>query len=284
MDEALVMKKNASLSAGTLVARLMLIVAGLSALVPVLWTFLNSFKNRVDIVSAVPKFFFTPTLENYAYVLGRDAVAQGLINSILVVGAAVIIGAVLGLPAAYALARYPLRWADDIQFFVLSMRFLPPVAVAIPLMVIWLQLELYDTRFALIVTYTLLTLSTVIWLAIPAFKAVPKEVEEAGRVDGYGPYAIFFRVSLPIAARSLIGAIAFGFVLVWNEFLIALMLTTSDAKTLPIVASELSQLGRDVPWGILNASVILLSVPPLLMVGVLSGFLNAAFKRKREAA
>jgi multiple sugar transport system permease protein len=91
-------------------------------------------------------------------------------------------------------------------------------------------------------------------------------------------------VSLPIAARSLVGAIAFGFVLVWNEFLIALMLTTSDAKTLPIVASELSQLGRDVPWGILNASVILLSVPPLLMVGVLSGFLNAAFKRKREAA
>jgi multiple sugar transport system permease protein len=284
MDEALVMKKTPSFSAGTLLARLVLIVAGLSALVPVLWTFINSFKNRVDIVSAVPKFIFTPTLENYAYVLGREAVAQGLVNSILVVGAAVAIGAVLGLPAAYALARYPLRWADDIQFFVLSMRFLPPVAVAIPLMVIWLQLELYDTRFALIVTYTLLTLSTVIWLAIPAFKAVPKEVEEAGRVDGYGPYAIFFRVSLPIAARSLIGAIAFGFVLVWNEFLIALMLTTSDAKTLPIVASELSQLGRDVPWGILNASVILLSVPPLLMVGVLSGFLNAAFKRKREAA
>jgi multiple sugar transport system permease protein len=284
MDEALVMKKNASLSAGTLLARLVLIGAGLSALVPVLWTFLNSFKNRVDIVSAVPKFFFTPTLENYAYVLGREAVASGLINSIVVVGSAVAIGAVLGLPAAYALARYPLRWADDIQFFVLSMRFLPPVAVAIPLMVIWLQLELYDTRIALIVTYTLLTLSTVIWLAIPAFQAVPKEVEEAGRVDGYGPYAIFFRVSLPIAARSLIGAIAFGFVLVWNEFLIALMLTTSDAKTLPIVASELSQLGRDVPWGILNASVILLSVPPLLMVGVLTGFLNAAFKRKREAA
>ncbi|PLC07648.1 sugar ABC transporter permease [Variovorax sp. RO1] len=269
---------------GTLLARLALIAAGLSAFVPVLWTFLNSFKNRVDIVSSVPKFFFTPTLDNYLYVLNREAVGAGLVNSIVVVGAAVIIGALLGLPAAYALARYPLRWGNDIQFFVLSMRFLPPVAVAIPLMVIWLQLELYDTRVALIATYTLLTLSTVIWLAIPAFKAVPKEVEEAGRVDGYGPYAIFFRIALPIAARSLVGAIAFGFVLVWNEFLIALMLTTSEAKTLPIVASELSQLGRDVPWGILNASVILLSLPPLLMVGVLSGFLNAAFKRKREAA
>ena len=73
---------------------------------------------------------------------------------------------------------------------------------------------------------------------------------------------------------------AFAFVLVWNEFLIALMLTTSDAKTLPIVASELTQLGRDVPWGILNASVVLLSIPPLLLIGILSGLLNNAFRRK----
>jgi multiple sugar transport system permease protein len=205
MDEALVMKKKSSCSRPARCSRGWCSSSRvLSALVPVLWTFINSFKNRVDIVSAVPKFFFTPTLENYAYVLGREAVAQGLVNSILVVGAAVAIGAVLGLPAAYALARYPLRWADDIQFFVLSMRFLPPVAVAIPLMVIWLQLELYDTRFALIVTYTLLTLSTVIWLAIPAFKAVPKEVEEAGASTATGPTRSSFacRCRLPRARWS----------------------------------------------------------------------------------
>jgi multiple sugar transport system permease protein len=132
----------------------------------------------------------------------------------------------------------------------------------------------------MIVTYTLLTLATVIWLSVPGFQRVPREVEEAARVDGYGPYAIFFRIAVPIASRSLIGAIAFSFVLVWNEFLIALMLTTSDAKTLPIVASELTQLGRDVPWGILNASVVLLSIPPLLLIGILSGMLNSAFRRK----
>ena len=80
----------------------------------------------------------------------------------------------------------------------------------------------------------------------------------------------------------LIGAIVFSFVLVWNEFLIALMLTTSDAKTLPVVASEMTQLGRDVPWGILNASVILLSLPPLLFLGVLSSFLNSALKTRNQ--
>ena len=265
---------------GRWIARAVLALAACSAVVPVLWTFINSFKNRVDIVTSVPKFIFTPTLDNYLYVLGRESVIGGLFNSVVIVGTSVLLGALLGLPAAYALARYPMRWAKDIEFFVLSIRFLPPVAVAIPLMVIWLELGLYDTRIALITTYTLTTLATTIWLAIPAFKAVPPEVEEAAVVDGYGPYAVFFRIALPISAKALIGAIAFSFVLVWNEFLIALMLTTSDAKTLPIVASELSQLGRDVPWGILNASVILLSLPPLLMIGVLSGLLNSAFKKK----
>jgi len=255
-------------------------LAAAMAVIPALWTLLNAFKNRVDIVTPVPLLIFQPTLDNFMYVLSRGSVAAGLVNSILISAASVLIGMVLGLPAAYAVARYPLKWADDIQFFVLSLRFLPPVAVAIPLMVIWLNLGLYDSRTAMIATYTLLTLSTIVWLAVPAFKRVPKEVEEAAIVDGYGPYAIFFLVALPIASRSLLGAVALSFELVWNEFLIALMLTTSDAKTLPIVASELTQLGRDVPWGILNASVILLSLPPLLFIGVLSGFLNSVIKKK----
>ena len=264
---------------GRLITKIAVYCVAAFAIIPVAWTLLNAFKNRIDIVTPVPMFFFTPTLDNFAYVLGRESVLAGLLNSILISGTAVLIGAILGLPAAYAVARYPMKWANDIQFFVLSLRFLPPVAVAIPLMVIWLDLDLYDTRLSLIVTYTLMTLSTTVWLAIPAFQRVPKEVEEAAIVDGYGPYAVFFLIALPIASRSLMGAIAFSFVLVWNEFLIALMLTTSDAKTLPIVASELTQLGRDVPWGILNASVILLSLPPLLFISVLSGFLNTIVKK-----
>jgi multiple sugar transport system permease protein len=261
------------------IAQFVLVAAAAIAVVPVLWTFLNALKNRVDIVSPVPVLIFTPTLDNFLYVLGRQSVIGGLLNSIIISGFAVLIGVVLGLPTAYALARYPLRWANDIQFFVLSLRFLPPVAIAVPLMAIWLDLGLYDTRLSMVITYSLLTISTIIWLAVPGFKRVPKEVEEAATVDGYGHYAIFFLIALPVASRSLIGAVAFSFVLVWNEFLVALMLTTSDAKTLPIVASELTQLGRDVPWGILNASVILLSLPPLLFIFVLNRFLNTIVKK-----
>jgi len=249
----------------------------LIVLLPLAWTLLNAFKITADLLTPVPKLFFSPTLDNIAYVLGRDSVLDALINSLIVCLSAVAIGLVLGLPGAYAVARHSNRITKEIQFFVLTLRFLPPVAVAIPLMVIWLNFGIYDTRIGMIIAYALITISVTMWLAIPGFASVPPEVEEAARVDGYGPYAVFFRVALPVAGKSLLGALAFSFVLVWNEFLLALMLTTSSAKTLPIVASEMSQLGMSVPWGILNAAVVLLSLPPLLLLGLLSSFLNRAF-------
>ena len=264
---------------GRLLGYTVLGFAGFMAVFPMVWTVLNALKDNVDIITRTPKFIFTPTLANIEYILGRESVLQGVTNSVIVCAAAVAIGLVLGLPAAYSVARYPNRWAADIQFFVLSIRFLPPVAVAIPLMVIWLQIGFYDSLVALIVTYSLLTISVAMWLAIPAFQRVPKEIEEASFIDGYGAYATFWKVALPVAARTLVGAVAFSFVLIWNEFLMALMLTSGNAKTLPIVASELSQQGMNVPWGILNASVVLLSLPPFLFLGAFGGLLNATFRK-----
>jgi multiple sugar transport system permease protein len=274
------LEKAESMTASRIFGRAFLFLMAGVVLFPVFWTLLSAFKQNVDLLTPTPKLFFAPTLDNIAYVLGRPSVLQALINSLIICSVSVLIGIVLGLPAAYAVARYPNRWTEEIQFFVLSLRFLPPVAVAIPLMVIWLNLGLYDTKLALIVTYSLLTISITIWLAIPGFQRVPKEIEEAARVDGYGPYAVFFRVALPVAMRALLGALAFSFVLIWNEFLMALMLSTSNAKTLPIVASEMSQLGMNVPWGILNAAVVLLSLPPLLLLGLLSSFMNSMFSNK----
>ena len=152
-------------------ARIVIALAAVSVVVPILWTLLSGFKNRVDIVTPTPMLIFTPTLENFAYVLERESVRTGLLNSIIVSECSVLIGAALGLPCAYAVARYPMRFAHDIQIFVLSLRFLPPVAVAIPLIIIWLDVGLYDTRIALIVTYSLLTLATTIWLASSRLQA-----------------------------------------------------------------------------------------------------------------
>lgn len=250
------------------------------ALFPVLWALLNSLKELMDIVSPTPRFLFRPTLDNYRQVLQTPEVLSGLYNSILVVGSAVGLGALLGVPAAYAIARYPFRRRDDVQFFVLSLRFLPPVAVAIPLMAIWIDLGVYDTRFSLIVTYLLTTLSTIIWLSIPAFQRVPREVEEAAVIDGYGPYAVFWRIALPIASKTLLGGVVFSFVLVWNELMMALTLTSQQAATLPVIAATFTSMGQEVPWGVVNASTVLLALPPLVFLGLLSQLLNSMLKRR----
>nr|WP_211442147.1 carbohydrate ABC transporter permease [Collimonas humicola] len=250
------------------------------ALFPVLWALLNSLKELMDIVSPTPRFLFRPTLDNYRQVLHTPEVLSGLYNSILVVGSAVALGALLGVPAAYAIARYPFRRRDDVQFFVLSLRFLPPVAVAIPLMATWIDLGVYDTRFSLIVTYLLTTLSTIIWLSIPAFQRVPREVEEAATIDGYGPYAVFWRIALPIASKTLLGGVVFSFVLVWNELMMALTLTSQQAATLPVIAATFTSMGQEVPWGVVNASTVLLALPPLVFLGLLSQLLNSMLKHR----
>lgn len=252
----------------------------LVAVFPLLWALLNSLKTLLDIVTPTPRFIFTPTLENYRQVVGSPEVLVGLANSALIVGSAVLLGTIMGVPAAYVIARYHVPGKRDIQFFLLSLRFLPPVAVAIPLIAIWVDLGLYDTRFSMVVTYLLTTLSTITWLSIPVFQRMPREIEEAATLDGYGPYAVFWKIALPNCATTLLGGIIFSFVLVWNELMIALALTSSNSATLPVVASAFTSMGQEVPWGVINASTVLLALPPLIFVGVLSRLLNSMLKGK----
>lgn len=227
--------------------RVLLAVLIIVALGPILWTVLSAFKELRDIVTPVPKIFFTPTLDNFATILRNPTIRDGLVNSMIVVSAAVLVGAMLGIPAAHTLARYARRWGDDVQFFVLSLRFMPPVAIALPFIVIYLDLGIYDTLFGLVLVYLITTISTVIWLAVPAFERVPRQIEEAAAMEGCGPAEIFWRFSLPIAAPSLFGALVFTFVLVWNELLLALTLAAQKA-TLPVVAASITSLGKEVPW------------------------------------
>lgn len=247
------------------------------ALFPVLWTLLGSFKTLKDIVTPVPVFVFTPTLGNYASVLATPAVQLGLMNSVIVVGGALGVGMLLGIPAAHALARHVTRFKEDAMFYVLSLRFMPPVAIAIPFIALYLKLGINDTRFSLILTYCLTTISTIIWLGVPAFEQVPREIEEAAGLEGYSDFAVFWRVSLPVALPSLVGAVLFTFIITWNELLIALALTSQNF-TLPVVAASFTTLGMEVPWGVINASTILLAIPPFLFIGVIMRFVNRFFR------
>lgn len=258
---------------GNIIVRFLIIFMVIIAVLPILWTALGALKKLRDIVTPVPKLFFSPTFENFATVLQNPAIRDGLVNSVLVVSIAVLIGALLGIPAAYTLARHARRIGNDYQFFVLSLRFMPPVAIAIPFILIYLELGIYDTLFGLVLVYLITTISTVIWLAVPAFERVPLNIEEAAQMEGCTPFEVFYKFALPIAAPSLFGAVVFTFVLVWNELLLALTLAAQNA-TLPVVAASITSLGKEVPWGVINAATILLVLPPLVFIGMLMGVIN----------
>lgn len=249
------------------------------AFFPLYWTLTGALKLPRDI-SSTPVFIFTPTLDHFFHVLTNPQLLEGLLNSAIIVGSSVGIGVILGVPAAYILSSYNLKLKENFQFYVLSIRFLPPIAIVIPFISIWLNLGLLDTRFALTVTYLIISLSTIIWLSVPSFEQVPTECEEAAVLEGCSPFEVFYKISLPIAFPTLLGGFVFTFILLWNELLIALALTSNSAKTLPVAAQALTTLGYQIPWGRVNAVAIILSLPPLIFIGILNQLLNTYIGKK----
>jgi len=249
------------------------------AIFPIYWTAIGSFKLVRDIVTPIPKFIFTPTLSNYVQVMNIADIRGGLINSIIVVSGAASLGFILGVPAAYVFARFPFKRRDDLQFWVLSLRMMPPVAIVIPFISIWIGLGLFDTYISLIITYLLISLPIVIWLSIDCFRNVPIECEEAAMVEGCSYLQVFYRIALPIAGPTLVGGLLFSFILIWNEFFLAFVLT-SEKMTLPVAAASFAMVGMEIPWGLICASICVLSVPPLVLASIFSKFLQSYFLPK----
>lgn len=248
------------------------------AIAPIVWMFISSLKSKVDIISYPPKLLFKPTLENYRRILSIPTILRGFRNSVIIVPVSLLIGFALGAPVGYIFARMPFRGKEDLRFFVLTMRFMPPVAVAIPFFAIWLRLRMLDVQQALIFTYLIISLPTMIWLTIECFRRVPIECEEAAHLEGCTQFQVFSRIALPLALPSLLGMSMFVFVLLWNEFFFAFLLTSNRAITMPVASASFAVVGMEVPWGQICASIILLSIPPLILSYFFVRFLPFFFK------
>ena len=178
---------------------------------------------------------------------------------------------VLGSCAAYGLSRFRYRFGfmrnPDISFFFLSQLILPPVVLALPFLVLYKELALLDTRIGLILLYTLTVLPIVIWIMRDQFSSIPVELEEAALVDGLSIWGAFLTIVLPIALPGMVAAFILSLVLTWNEYFFAALLTSTDAKTLPVmVASQTGSQG--INWwsmAALSAAAIL----PLVVIGIL---------------
>lgn len=260
-----------------------LVIWAFVSLFPIYWTITTSFKVAKDVQLGhlVPWVDFQPNWLGWRG-LGlspdtfggtstvRDEFLLRFTNSVVMGLGASALAVILGSLAAYGLSRfqYKFLWMrnKDISFFFLSQLILPPVVLALPFLVLYKELALLDTHFGLTMLYTLTVLPIVIWIMKDQFDTIPTELDEAAQVDGLGPWGTFLRIILPIALPGMVAAFILSLILCWNEYFFAALLTSTDAKTLPVlVASQTGSQG--INWWSM-AAVSTAAIAPLVVIGI----------------
>jgi multiple sugar transport system permease protein len=232
-------------------------------LFPIIWTILTSFKEKRMVYQIPPVVIFSPIFENYISLFSKYPFAQYFINSGIVALVTTFIGIIIGAAAAFSIARFN-TGGDFIKKWVLNNRTMPTVVVLIPFFMIAQKLGAFDKYTSLIVAYLTFLLPFCIWMLIPFFEAIPKDMEEAALVDGANLYQTLFYIVLPISAPGIAATAILSFLYSWNEFLFALILTGKNTRTLPIgVANFMTQLG--IEYGEMSAAVSLMIIPVIIL-------------------
>ena len=253
------------------------------SLFPIFWTISTSFKVAIDITKGhiVPWWQYQPNWKGWRSLgLSPDTIGissstrteflKRFLNSTYVSIGASLAAVVIGSLAAYGLSRFTYKfgpWRNkDISFFFLSQLILPPVALAMPFLILYKELALLDTRTGMTLVYTLMVLPIVIWIMRDQFGSIPIELEQAAMVDGSTVWGAFMRIVLPIALPGLVAAFILSVVLCWNEYFFAALLTSSKATTLPVmVASQTGSQG--INWWSM-AALSTAAIAPLALIGV----------------
>jgi multiple sugar transport system permease protein len=277
--------------AGTLV-----VIYALVSMIPLFWIFATGLKTPPDSISYPPKVVFEPSLEGYCnlfttrtrqtkeYIeaLGapstvcdeitrdRDMVIAGasnyaprFINSIVIAFGSTLLAVLLGTLSAYAFSRFKIPLADDLLFFILSTRMMPPIAVAIPIYLMYRELGFSDTALGMILLYTAVNVSLAVWLLKGFIDEIPREYEEAAMIDGYTRLQAFFKVVLPQAATGIAATAIFCLIFAWNEYAFAVLLTSGNAQTAPpFIPTIIGEGGMD--WPAVGGGTTLFLIPILV--------------------
>jgi multiple sugar transport system permease protein len=275
--------QRGGLLAGWILTYAALIFWAFVCLFPIYWTVSTSFKTAPDVMQGalLPWVDFEPARLGWRSLglshdtIGRTSTVraeflQRFANSVVSSVSASFLAVWIGSLAAYGLSRFSYRFGPmrnkDIAFFFLSQLILPPVVLALPLLVLYKELALLDTRVGLILLYTLMVLPIVVWVMRDQFSAIPIELEEAALVDGLSVWGAFLRIVLPLALPGMVAAFILSLVLCWNEYFFAALLTSTGAKTLPVmVASQTGSQG--INWWSM-AALSTAAIAPLVLVGI----------------
>ena len=232
-------------------------------LMPYVWLILTSFKTRVDAFSIPPKFVFKGTLSNYREAFIEKGMLKNLRNSIIIMLATVAISISLGLPSAYAFSRFPTKWDKILSNYLLGTRFTPFVVLALPLYLMMSKLGLLNTYTGIIIAHVAFNLPFVVWMMRGFYDAVPKEIDEAARVEGMSWFRIFLQIDTPLAKGGVAATSVFCAINSWNEFLMALILTGRNTTTMPVAVPGLLT-PQGTIWGQIAAVGTVITIPVLI--------------------
>lgn len=230
-------------------------------LVPLLWMLSASFKTIVDIMNPKKMFVFTPTIKNYIEVFTKYSFLKPIINSLIVSIGATVLACLFGLPAAYAIARYK---QNKLSLIILAVRIIPAITFLVPWYIIFSKLKMTGTYTSLIMANLLVSLPLIVWIVTPYFGSIPKELEEAAFIDGSSVFNSFIRIMIPLSAPGIFTAAILSFIYAWNNFLFALILSSSSTKTLPMAVFNFISY-TSVNWGGLMAAAVVITGPVIIV-------------------
>ena len=275
------------------IAGLLVVTYALITIMPLLWIISTGFKTQNDAIAYPPEVLFEPTLEGYVNlfttrtrqteedleanppetwyeeivhargmaIVGPSRYGERFLNSVVIGFGSTFLSVFLGTLAAYAFSRYRIPLKDDLLFFILSTRMMPPIAVAIPIFLMFRGLGLSDTHAGMILLYTAVNLSLSVWLLKGFIDEIPREYEEAALIDGYTRFQAFYKVVLPQAATGIASTAIFCLIFAWNEYAFAVLLTSGNAQTAPpFIPTIIGVTGQDWPAVAAGATIFLVPV------------------------
>ncbi|HSV56484.1 MAG TPA: carbohydrate ABC transporter permease [Magnetospirillaceae bacterium] len=240
-----------------------LAAAGLAApvLFPFLWMLSSSFKTQVDIIAWPPRFLFNPVLDNYVRVLQEQNFLRYFLNSTIVGSLAVAFSLLLGLPAAYSIARYRQK---RLSVLILVARLMPGISFLMPWYIIFSRLRLMDSYIALILSHMLIVLPVVVWIMSSYFESIPFEMEESAMVDGATRQRAFFSIILPVSSPGIVTAVTLSFIFSWNNFMFSQVLSMERTRTLPIAVFNFVGYA-EIDWGAVMAAAVTIMAPAIVL-------------------
>ncbi len=233
---------------------------------PILWMVVTSFKPEQIALAMPPKFIFQPTLENYRIAIFESPYLEFLWNTVIITGISTLLALFIGVPIAYSMAFYPTKRTDSSMLWMMSTRMLPPAGVIVPLYIIFQRLNLLDTHLGMIIIYTGMNLPLVVWMVRSFMLELPFAIVEAARLDGASLWQELTQVLLPLLIPGLAATALLCVIFTWNEFFLAVNLTTRSASPLSVYISTFKAAQGDLFIAKMSAAATA-TVLPVLIAG-----------------